>query len=372
MTLKSRFYELDTPALILDLDKLTDNIQRMAKFADENKVKVRPHIKTHKCPEIAKRQIEAGAIGVTVAKLGEAEVMANAGINDIFVAYPIVGQQKIKRLVSLAKRVRMSVIIDSLEAALPISDAFKNAGLKLDCVIKIDSGLGRCGVQPGQAAVELAKKVVDLPGFNLRGISTHAGQVYGTKNQEERLRVGIHEGKVMADTARLLEEAGIPVEVVSVGSTPTVTISGEVPGVTEIRPGNYVFNDMMQVVLGSAELSQVSLSVLCRVISHPTADRALIDGGSKTFGLDVGGHGIGLLNGYGYIKGKDDIVINRLSEEHGFLKLKPGGSDVAINDLIEIIPNHACTVINNFKQIAVVSEGAVKEFWSVAAQGQLT
>lgn len=364
--------ELDTPALVVDEDRLDDNIRRMAEFARQHGVALRPHVKAHKTPEIAHRQIRAGAIGITVAKLGEAEVMADAGIDDILVAYPIVGPAKVDRLLALARKVKVSTIVDSLEGATPLSEAFAASGMALDVLIKVDTGLGRCGLPPGEPVVSFAREVSRLPGLRFRGICTHAGHAYGARNDDERRRIGREEGQIMAETARLLTAAGYPPQIVSVGSTPTATISGTIPGVTEIRPGNYAFNDAIQIALGSALPSQVSLFVLCRVISHPAPDRAIIDAGSKTFGLDAGAHGTRLVSGYGRIVNKEDIVIERLSEEHGILRLPPGESTVRIGELFRVVPNHACSVVNNFDQLAVVSGGMVKDYWRVAARGKLT
>lgn len=363
--------ELDTPYLMLDLDQLNRNITHMALFAKENGLLLRPHAKTHKCPKIARRQLAEGAAGLTVAKLGEAEVFADHGVTDIFIAYPVVGELKIERLLQLAKRVHVRTIVDDEESALALSKAFVAAGMKLTVRIKVDTGMGRCGVKPGGPALALARQVTAMPGLQLEGITTHAGHIYGAATREEQRTIGRAEGEQMVRTAELLRAKGIPVSVVSVGATPSVTISGKVKGVTEIRPGNYVFYDGIQVGLGVASWKQCALRVVTQVISRPTPSQVLVDGGSKTFCLDQGAHGLNVVKGYGYIVGQPDTVLNRLSEEHGFLQLGPKSGPLRLGETIEVIPNHACTVVNNFDRIHVFHEGTLIGLWPVAAQGKL-
>lgn len=363
--------ELDTPALLIDLDRLNANIEEMAGFARRHGVALRPHVKTHKSPDIARLQVESGAAGVTVAKLGEAEVMAAAGLTDIFIAFPIVGAPKVRRLLALTERARVSSIVDDLGAARVLSDAFEAAGRRFPVRIKIDVGLGRCGLRPGEGVVDFARELLRLPGLELEGITTHAGHAYGARTGEELQRIGRAEGEIMVDQAERLRRAGIPVPVVSVGSTPTALISGAVEGVTEIRPGNYVFYDLMQVALGVVPVERCALSIRARVVSRPAPGRALLDGGIKTLGLDVGGHGHDVLTGYGRIRGMEDLVISRLSEEHAFVDIPDGAAGPAVGDLVDIIPNHACVVSNNFHEFLVVRDGRVEAVWPVAAQGYL-
>lgn len=363
-------HELDTPALLLDLDRLEMNVAEMAHFARNHNINLRPHAKTHKSPEIARMQKRNGAVGVTVATLGEAEVLAAAGIDDIFIAAPIVGEPKIARLLDLARRVRVSTLIDDAGAAAALSGAFSAAGLHLPVLIKVDVGLGRCGVPPGDGVLELARHAAGLAGVKLDGIATHAGHVYGAGSNEERRTIGRAEGEVMAKEAKNLRRAGIPVSTVSVGSTPTALISGQVPGVTEIRPGNYVFYDMMQAALGVVPAARCALTVRARIISRPSPRRAIIDAGSKTLGLDTGGHGTDVLSGHGGIVGHSEMVIERLSEEHGFLSV-PADTAMPVGDVVEIIPNHACAAANNFSEYVAVRRGVVEGIWPVAARGYL-
>jgi len=370
--------DLDTPALVVDLDKLELNISDMARFAAEQGIKLRPHIKTHKIPEIALMQLQAGAAGITVAKLGEAEVMARAGITDILIANQITSRPKIQRLLDLARQIRVSVAVDSMEGARLLSQAAVGANLCLDVVLEIDSGLKRCGLVPGREAVDLVKGILELPGLEFKGMMTHAGHVYGKGSREEAEEVGRREGELMVEMAALLQQEGISIQEISVGSTPTAKISGRIKGVTEIRPGNYVFYDAIQVALGVVGVERCALSVLSTVISTPAPDRLVLDAGSKTLALDKGAHGASLVKGFGLILGGDGLpekglTIERLSEEHGVVTMEPGYTvkRPELNDRIRIIPNHACTVVNLFDQVYGVRGDKAEKVWKVAARGKM-
>ncbi|MFQ6114100.1 MAG: alanine racemase, partial [bacterium] len=275
------FNELDTPALLVDLDRLEANISNMAEFAESQKVNLRPHTKTHKCPEIAKMQLKAGAVGIACAKVGEAEVMAASGLSDILIANEIIGKQKIKRLIELSRKIRLCVAVDSLFGANSLENAFQQAKKTLHVVIEVNCGQNRCGVLPGEDALRLATAISQLNHLKLRGLMTHAGHAYYQTTQEDIERIGTHEGEVMVETAELLRTNGIAVEVVSTGSTPTAKYCGRVRGVTEIRPGNYVFYDLTQVDLFSCKLRDCALSVLATVTSRPTKNRVVVDAGKK-------------------------------------------------------------------------------------------
>ncbi|MEC9488730.1 MAG: alanine racemase, partial [Halanaerobium sp.] len=238
---------VDTPALLVDAEKLENNIEQMAGLARDNGVKLRPHIKAHKSPWITARQLQAGAAGITAAKLGEAEVMAESGVEDIFLAYQVIGQEKWDRLLRLAERARVSVAIDSWQGGQLLNDYLADKGSKLDYLLEIDTGLKRCGLPPGDEAARLLSRALDWQHLNFSGIFTHAGHVYKASSPAEVARIGKEEGTQLVMTARMIEEAGINVPVISVGATPTVRYSAAVPGVTEIRPGNYVFYDTIQV-----------------------------------------------------------------------------------------------------------------------------
>lgn len=362
--------DIDTPALLIDLDVLEKNLDRMQGMADKFKVLLRPHIKAHKIPELALLQIRLGACGVTASKVSEAEVMAEAGIQDIFIANQVVTEQKLKRLAALVKRARLSVGIDSREGAEILSRVFSSQKETIDYVIEINSGLNRCGVMPGNPAVDLYKAIEHLSGIRFKGIFTHAGQAYGKQNVEEVKAVSHQESASMTDTAAQFEVQGIHPEVVSVGSTPTMRVWEGYAGIREIRPGNYIFLDAIQVALGVAELKECALTILATVTSRPEADRAVIDAGSKVFALDKGAHGTELIKGFGVVPEKN-VTIERLSEEHGILSIDPQES-LDIGERIRIIPNHACPVINLADTAYGIRNGKVEKEFVIAARGKVT
>lgn len=366
--------DLDTPAVVINRPALDKNIEAMARFATDHKLKLRPHVKAHKSPDIARRQLAAGAAGITVAKVGEAEVMAGAGVRDIFVANEIVTPTKIDRLLAMSPDVRLAVALDSPDNLPLLSRAAAAAATRLGVLIEIDTGLHRCGVPDARAALELAALVADHPSLEFRGIFTHAGQVYGATSADQVTEIGRLEGTTMVAMAERLRSAGLPVAEVSVGSTPTARISGAVPGVTEIRPGNYVFYDAIQVGLGVVAEERCALRVLATVVSRPASDRVVLDAGSKTLALDRGAHGTSVVQGFGRLVGWPGMLLERLSEEHGVAVLAPDAADgrlPRIGETIEIIPNHACTVANLARVFNVVEGDRVVDRWPVAAAGRV-
>lgn len=362
--------DLDTPVLVVDLDRMERNIQRMAGFAREAGVKLRPHVKTHKIPHLAHLQLNAGAAGITVAKVGEAEVMAEAGISDILVCYPVLGQEKLRRLAELARRCRITVALDSAEVAAGLSDAAQAHNVSFEVYLEVDSGLGRCGLPPGEPVVDLARRIWGLPGITVTGVCTHAGHALRAASSEERDAIGRCEADSVLQTKDRLEKAGMPVREVSVGSSATVRVSGRVPGVTEIRPGTYIFNDYAQVMAGAATQDDCALEVLSTVVSRPSADRAVLDAGSKCLSSDFYRIRAGM-DGYGYLRGHGGLTLARLSEEHGVVPLQGNGEGLRIGDRVQIIPNHACAALNLFDVLIGVRRGDVQAEWPVLARGQV-
>jgi D-serine deaminase-like pyridoxal phosphate-dependent protein len=358
--------ELDTPCVVVDLDVLERNIERMARFALERGVQLRPHAKSHKTLGVAERQRAAGSAGLTVAKLDEAEAYVAQGFGDLFVANEVVGVDKWRRLAALQQRGRVAIGIDSLEAADGLSAVAFDAGVDVPVLIEVDSGLGRAGVQPGDAVLRLAEHVRGLRNVRLDGVFTHAGHAYGARSPDEVASIGRREGEQLVETAGLLRAHGIECEVVSVGSTPTAMHAGAVPGVTEIRPGNYVFYDRMQVALGSAALADCALTVLARVISRPQPRRAVLDAGSKTFALDRGAHGMDALPGYGEDR-QHGLILQRLSEEHAVIE--NADQSVHVGDRLRVVPNHACTVANLADSLVGVRSDRVCEVMPVLVRG---
>ncbi len=355
---------LDTPVLIVDLDRLDANIARWAAFAREAGVKLRPHGKTHKCVEIARRQIEAGAVGLTLAKIGEAEVMARAGVGDLFLAYEVIGSPKLPRLIALARQVRVRVGVDSAEGAEPLARAALAAGITLDVLIEVDSGLGRCGVRPGRELVALAQALARMKGLRIAGIFTYRGY------RPDLEAAGREEGEIMVTEADRLRRAGIEIEEISVGSTPTGRSAGRVSGVTEIRPGTYVFNDAMQVRWGSATPDECALAVLTRVISRPSRDVAVLDAGSKALTAERGPYS-SRGDSHGVIRNYPDCQIDRLWEEHGRVQLTDEARRLRVGDLVEVIPAHVCPTVNLAERLVCTRQGRVVDTWAVAARAQV-
>jgi len=357
--------DLETPAVLIDLDVLERNITRQAERARAADVKLRPHGKTHKVPEIGRLQLEAGASGLTLAKTGEAEVFADAGFDDLFLAYPIVGEDKGKRLLALSDRVRLRVGADSVEGAATLSGVFRAAGRRLEVLLKIDAGLHRVGVAPERAR-EIALRIAELPGIELAGVFTHAGHAYRQETQEGIETVARSEGEILVAAAEVLRHEGLAISEVSVGSTPTAAHAMKVAGVTECRPGNYVFHDLSQVSLGTCPISDCAMTILTTVVSVAAPGRAVLDAGSKTLSTDplrprASGHGL-VLGGASRL--------STLSEEHGVVEIGPGES-FRVGQRLRIVPNHACVVTNLHDRIQAVRGGRVEAVWRVAARGRV-
>jgi D-serine deaminase-like pyridoxal phosphate-dependent protein len=366
----TNFPEIDTPALLIEKSIMERNIKEMQALARKNGIRLRSHIKTHKIPVLAHMQIAAGACGIACAKIGEAEIMADAGINDIQIANIIVGDLKIERLLKLSERnIKISCCIDSFEGAKALSDKYSSQSRILDVYIKINSGFDRCGLNNIHDIFKLATFINSLAGLNLIGILTHAGQVYAAKDIIEVKEIGIHEGQFMVDITNKLRKEGINIKEISVGSTPAARYSSSVHGITELRAGNYIFHDMIQVSLGTCEIAQCALSVLATVISKPADNRVIIDAGSKSLGLDKGALGNVTTNGYGFITNKQG-TIERLSEEHGITLHQ--NEKYEIGERLRIIPNHACNVVNLYDFAYLVDRDKIVDILKIEARGKIT
>jgi D-serine deaminase-like pyridoxal phosphate-dependent protein len=358
--------DLPTPAVLVDLDVLERNVARMAARARAAGVGLRPHVKTHKCPEIGRLQQAAGAVGISVAKVGEAEVFAHAGFEDLFIAYPVVGEDKGRRLLALDDRARVAVGADNVEGARTLATPFREAGRTLDVLLKVDVGYGRVGVRP-QRALAVARSVAEIPGLRLRGVFTHAGHAYAAATRKALGQIARSEGETLAGTAARLRRAGLPIDEVSVGSTPTAARAMTVPGVTECRPGNYVFHDASQVALGTCKVEDCALTVLATVVSVPAPDRAVVDAGSKTLSSDPLRPRPG---GYGRVLGRKS-VLEKLSEEHGVVAIK-GGESFRVGERVRLLPNHACVVANLHDRLIGVCGDRVEAILPVAARGRVS
>lgn len=368
-------HELDTPALVVDVAALRRNLVRMQELADGFGVALRPHTKTHKCPELARLQLDAGARGVTVAKLGEAEVLADAGVDDILIANQVVTAEKMGRLVELAGRIeRLAVLVDSEVGIGILERAFADAGAPLDVLIEVDTGKGRCGVADLDAILALAERASSTSSLNLRGVETHEGHVAsGVGSADEIEARSIAAGRRMVQVAEAVRERGFPVEDVSVGSTPAAPYTASVPGITEMRPGTYVFNDVNQMRIGQAAPRDCALGVLATVISRPAPDRAVLDAGSKALWIEPARPPIAMeaYDGFGYIRESPSARITSLSEEHAVVSLSDGVAFPRIGEKVEVIPNHVCPVVNLHDRLHLVEGEDVAETWTITGRGKV-
>jgi D-serine deaminase-like pyridoxal phosphate-dependent protein len=348
--------DLDTPALLVDGARLRRNIAAMQAAADAGGVALRPHTKTHKSPIIARMQVAAGARGITVAKVGEAEVMVDAGFDDLFIAYPLIGEAKYRRLARLLDRARIAVAADSLEGVAALSAFFGPRGLRLPVVVEVDTGFRRTGVASDAEAIALALAIENAPGLLFGGLMEFGGQAYGACSEEERRTMGHAEGQRLA-------ALGLPPPVVTTGSTPSMPFVAEVAGVTEVRPGVYVFGDLKQVELGTLARDECALSVLATVVSRPAPGRIILDCGTKALSSD---HYATLT--YGELKAYPGVRIARATEEHGIIE----GADLPlrIGDKVEVLPNHACATCNMHDDLVLVEDGQAVDTWPVLGRGK--
>lgn len=347
--------QFDTPAVLIDLDRVETNLSRAQAFADGAGLKLRPHIKTHKLPRFAHRAIELGAVGITVQKLGEAEVMADAGITDMLLTFNIIGAAKLARLKALNERVTIRTVADSPECVAGLAATF-SAEKPLGVLVECDTGMGRCGVQSPEAALALAQAIIAAPGLQFTGLMT-----YPAAGKYHEAAAWLAQAKTLFDTA------GIALPIITTGGTPDIWHADEAGVATEYRPGTYIYMDRSQVAAGAASYDDCALTVLATVVSHPTSDRAIIDAGSKALTSDL----LGLV-GHGYIPAWPEARIVGLSEEHGTLDVsacKDGGP--RIGEQIAIIPNHCCPVTNLFDQVHLVRNGQLVETVNVAARGRV-
>ncbi|MEX2112177.1 MAG: DSD1 family PLP-dependent enzyme [Pirellulales bacterium] len=351
--------EIDTPTLLLDRAACDRNLARMAAFFQHRPARLRPHFKNHKCVSLARRQLAAGAVGMTCAKLGEAEVLVDHGITDVLIANQVVGPQKMARLARLAQRARIAVAVDHLEQVLATSRACADAGSSVRLLIEVDIGMGRCGVAPGGPALELAKRILELPGVEFAGLQAYEGHLVNVLDRAERGQRAQAAMQLAIDTRRRIEAAGIPVACVSGCSSATYDSTGTMEGVDEIQAGTYATMDRQYQRL--APEFEIALSVQVRVISRPTADKAVLDIGIKGAGCEFGAPAI---------RDYPDVEIPHfLSEEHAVVRNAP---DWRIGELVQLIPTHACTTCNLHRELVVYEDGHVVDVWPIEASGKLS
>ncbi len=359
--------ELETPALLIDLDVLERNLKRVADYAREHGLRLRPHTKTHKSPVVGRKQLDHGAVGLTVAKTGEAEVMLRAEPPDLLIAYPVIGRTKLERLMEVARRTQLTVALDSMEAARQLSEAANAAQVEVGVLSEVDAGMGRVGVQPGEDLLSLARGILQLPHLHYRGIAFYPGHIKDTSEASQCELAAVSElvDTVLADFQR----AGIPVEIVSGGSTPALFYSHTVKGLTEMRPGTYVYNDLNTLRCGACAYEDCAASVMTTVVSTARKGQIIIDGGSKTFSSDC--LAVSSEVTFGLIKEAPEAVFHRMNEEHGFVDISHAGRDFAIGERLHIIPNHVCVAVNLHENVYGVRDGKVEEVWRVEGRGKL-
>lgn len=351
-----RILDLETPAIIIDRTKVDANLARAQAYADAHGLKLRPHIKTHKLPMFAQLQSELGAVGITCQKVGEAEVMADGGVTDIFIPYNILGEGKLERLAALHQRVNLSVSADSAVTVAGYAGRFTDPAHPLPVLIECDIGAGRCGVQSADEALALARRIEAAPGLRFEGLMTYPPR--GALEAVDRW---------LKDAIAVLAKNGIAVNTVSNGGSPDFYSAATVTSATEHRPGTYIYSDRMQVAFGHGTLEDCALTVLATVVSRPTPDRAVLDTGSKALAADAAP-----VPGHGHIVEYPDAVITTLNEEHGIVDLSACARKPEIGEKVRIIPNHVCVVSNLFDAVNLTDGENVLETVPVAARGRLT
>lgn len=353
--------ELDTPALLIELDKLESNIERMANYFKTVNAELRPHLKTHKTPMLAHKQIAAGAIGITCAKLGEAEAVIHAGIRDVLVANQIIGRQKIARLVNLAKQSEIMVAVDNAQNVTDISDAAAAKGVTVRILVEVNTGMNRCGVEPGQPALDLARHVLRSPHLKFEGLMGYEGHTVAKPNYAEREAAAGQSVQLLVETKHYLEKHGVAVSIMSGGGTGTFSITGSVPEMTEVQAGSYVFMDATyRNVEGVGEHFACALTVLATVVSRPTPERIIVDTGLKVLAKEFG---------IPQPVGIEGVEMTGLSEEHGKMNANASVS-LTPGDKLEILPTHCCTTVNLHDRYYGIRDGIVESVWDIAARGK--
>jgi D-serine deaminase-like pyridoxal phosphate-dependent protein len=343
--------ELETPAAVVDLDILESNISRLQEYLGLHSIANRPHIKTHKIPEIAHLQLAAGAVGITCQKLSEAEVMAQAGIQDIFVPYNILGEAKLERLRRLHQRISLSVTADSSVVVRGLSEALRQESRLLPVLVEFDTGLGRCGVQTPAEASDLAELIQRSAGLHFAGLMT-----YPTNQNTQPF---------VLETRRLLRDKGLSIDQVSGGGTICMWEAHTHEVITEHRAGTYVYGDRKTVKYNALKLEQCSFRIHATVVSRPTKDRGVLDTGSKCLATDL----VGPEEGYGLIMEYPEAKLFSLSEEHGVVDFSNCAERPEIGDRVSVLTNHCCVANNLFDKVHGMRKGELVVEWPVLARG---
>ena len=355
--------EVPTPALVVELPVLERNLATMAADARRQGATLRPHAKTHKSPEVARRQLALGAVGLTVATVGEAEVFAEAGIDDLFIAYPVWADgSRAARLAALAERTRLAVGVDSVAGAEALGRARAAGPGEIEALVEVDSGQHRSGCRPDEAAV--VARAAERAGLTVRGVFTFPGHAYAPGAPAA---AADDEGRALAAAGAALAAVGIDGPVRSGGSTPTARRAAA--GVNELRPGVYAFNDAQQVALGTCGPDDLALAAVATVVSTPEPGRLVLDAGSKILGADRPGW----LSGHGLVPDLPGAAVTSLAEHHAVVTLATGqGPGPKVGDRLRVVPNHVCSAVNLVDQLVVTRDGQIVDRWPVAARGALT
>lgn len=355
---------LPTPAVVAELDQTDLNLKKMASLTSKYGIHVRPHIKPHKSVYFARKQLALGAKGITCARLSEAEVMADHGITDILIAYPLIGLDKMERLKKLMCRADIITIVNSSYGAEQLSEAGLACKKAIPVLIEIDGGLHRGGLPPYKAALSFAEKIKKFPGIEIKGLMYYNGLIYSETTKEGYISGTKKEHDELIGTADLLKSHGYCMDILSGGNSYSSKCCRYLEGITEVRCGNYIFNDVSALATGFASEDECSLRAVATVVCKIDEHHAIIDAGSKTLTTDTSPHRIG----YGYIVGRPDIIISKLNEEHGFIE-SPNLLNLNIGDKIAIIPNHSCVLPNLTDQIYGIRNGILERMISIEARG---
>ena len=362
----TKLHELETPAAVVDLDRLERNLDRAADYASKHRLALRPHVKTHKTAWIAAEQLKRGAAGVTCATPREAEVMSGVA-NDILLAYPPVGKARAERIAGLPRDTRVIVALDSLEALLEIERAAEAAGRSIGVYVEIDMGMRRVGVANAQAALELATRVQRSRSLYYEGIAFYPGHVREPVDAQDAALDRLN--ATIAETLETLRAGGAEPTVVSGGSTPTLWHTHRLIGVTEMRPGTYVFNDRTTAEIGACEWDDCAFTVLATVVSTAVAGQAVIDAGTKALGREPL-RGADAAGGFGSILGHPEVIVKGMSEEHGLLDLSRSGWKPRVGERVRVIPNHVCIVVHLNDAMHGVRGDRLERSWAVDARGR--
>lgn len=359
--------ELDTPALLIDLDRMERNLGRVARYAREHGLRLRPHTKTHKIPALGRQQLELGAAGLTVAKVGEAEVMLGSGTPDLLVAYPIIGRRKLERLMEVARQTQVTVALDSLSVAQPLSEAARQAQVAVGVLAEVNVGLGRVGVAPGPELIQLVQGLLRLAPLRFEGIAFYPGHIKLLNGEGEREveQLAALVGGIVSD----LRRAGVEPRIVSGGSTPALFHSHRVAGMNEIRPGTYIFNDKNTVVSAACAYSDCAASILTTVVSTAQTGQILVDGGSKTFSSDRLSASPEV--SFGHVVDAPEAVFLRMNEEHGYIDVRRADRVFSVGDRLRIVPNHICAAMNLHETVYGIRGDEVEQTWKVEGRGKL-